>query len=215
MTNTYLENCINVTATANNSELPSFTIGEEIGRGGDFRFNSLGKLTVFNSSIHVGLKTPIRDKEETAQRFLHELALIHLITDQSPGLLAKLPRFMALLLVSGNDEPTGILTEDVSKGGTVSIEKMQTSKATKTQLYNPFKGLGPMESVLVDDSFCESLSFRVGGDEMLLDFTPRPVTSGVVLTPEYKNSVREITRHLDELTVTLSGDSALALSLER
>jgi hypothetical protein len=215
MASTYIDHCKETIETITTQQLHSKVAGAELSRGGDFKFLALGAVVIEESEIFLGLKKPIWDTRETSVRFMKEVAFISLFTLNKPAMLQRVPNFMALLTIEGEDSPTGILTEDLSKDGAVPVISRPVSNFLRDTLYEPFQEQGPMDTILEMEACNNNLSFDVAGNEMLLDFSPLPVKGSVAFSRSgpYREIHREVSRSLSDFTLTIPRQSALAISL--
>lgn len=212
MATTYLENCIDAVAAADVESLAASSFGEVLGKGSGFEFRSLGKLALYNAlKQYIGVKVLTSDKNDATLRLVSELPLISIILDSSPELLSKVPSFMALVSVEGEDSPRCIITEDTSEGGYKRVRGKRASQEVRDLLFRPFQELGSFDEVVNEDECNRSLSFDVGGEEKLLDFTPTPINQSLLYSYSPFKTVRsEMIDAIPDLTITIPRESTFA-----
>lgn len=215
MAKDYFETCKDVVSMVDVEALAALPLGGVVGSGSGFVFRQLGKLTVANSpGQHFGIKIPTRWKSEAEIRFTDELAFIGLTLEASPELAANMPSFMALATVEGDDEPAGILTEDVSMGGTKKVRGMRASEQVRELIYAPFCELGSLDLVVSEEECDGSLAFNVNGEEKLLDFTPKPISQSLLYSSvSYREALYKVMDMMPELTINLRRNSVLGSAL--
>ena len=114
------------------ARLSSLKIGPIIGENasGKTTVKSLGKFysNVLGDDLYVGLKEYGIIPENTRASSLNmrvacELGVIDLVEKDLPDLIKEFPLFHGLLLDT-NKKPIGVITEDYSKAGTISVNNV-------------------------------------------------------------------------------------------
>lgn len=206
--NSYLEKCIEVVAELRQLDLSSMTRGEYIGEGSSFRVYNLGQIGL-DGSTHLGLKLskPPR-KGQSIMRLSQEIASIDKILEKVPNTIDRVPSFMGLIAVGDSDNDVAVVTEEVTKGLTLSIRPIPADWPEELA-----QGLGGEYGDYVDqETIAGSLAFDVDGEEKWLDFTPSPFGVRAITDPIYEDMDKVLERQ-KELTVTIPSDSPLASSL--
>lgn len=213
-TESYINRCVAAAESIDADELGRLSIGSEIGQGTLFRMRHLGELNVSGSEIHSGLKIPKHKGDGASIRLQQEIEAINLLIGRMPEHAPKVPQFMTLLAVEGQDEAIAVLTEDATKGGQLPIFGMGNLMGVSeraVKIAKAFKHVGDTE---VDTSTIDhSLAFRVGDEERFLDFTPPPVRSTrSIFDNPTTDQIYDLLEN-GELTVTISRTSVLSQSL--
>ena len=146
-------------------------------------------------------------------RIAGEMAFLGYVMQRSPQLIPKIPRFMSLVSLEGDESPAAILTEDVSQGGSKQVRSIPASRDTLEGIYRPFQKLGPMAKVVREEECDNTLAFDVAGAEMLLDFTPLPVELFIYNIPAYRTGFGVAYDAIPDLTITIPRDSELGSAL--
>lgn len=212
----YLEHCLEAVASINTEQLGNRTIGEYIGRGGDFAFYPIGELAVLHEVEYVGLKVPHGgDFQESNLRIVQEIAFISWVGEEEPRLLQYTPSFIGRMCVEGSDDAV-IIMEDASRGASHQVQPASASSELRDLFFNSVVRYGSRSQVLDEETLDRRVAFRINGQERVLDLTPEPVPFRVLHGPaktEYREISRRVFEHLEDLTITLPHDSPLAADI--
>lgn len=148
--------------------------GTEIGRGGAFVVRNLGSAILGEASTAIAIKSAYTPRGGAYIRLLTDLSFSALIEMRAPEIANRLPLFTSGLTIGNRFEPVAILTEDVSRGGTVSIKQQPISQTAKVCLTNGLSEFGMPEEIFDEEEMHNTLAFNVGGQEKFLDFDPHP-----------------------------------------
>ncbi len=200
----------------NIDELSQLQPGPEIGRGNQFAMRQLGVLSVFGTNVHSGLKIPNHGFDASTIRLQLELEAIELLLSQMPEHSEKVPQYMTLLAIEGEDNAVAILTEDASQGGSLSVNSASSLIYTSQRALSIKKAFKHVTGTRVEmDDIDHSFAFLVGDDERFLDFTPPPVRKTTSLKDN--DVAHRIYRLVEDkkLSVTVSPESPLGQSFAR
>ena len=206
----YIDNCISTISSLAEMNISGHPIGVEIGSGSMSTMYALGKF----GAIHCGLKLPSANYT-TISRAVIELPAVDMIYRNIPELRSKLPSFVGAVALGNIGNIVGLITEDVSQGGTLVVDSMPASALTQTLLQSEFgdptADLNPFREYILNESF----AFRVAGQERLLDFTPPPVEDvrGTRAREEYRASLRKAREKKKDYTLVIPDKSVLGVQL--
>ena len=210
----YIDHCMAATKSIDPDMVSQLELGAEIGRGTQFSMRHLGKLGISGRPVDSGLKIPNGGRDRASIRLQQELTAIELLLSQMPEHAAKVPQFMTLLSIEGQESPAAILTEDASKGGELPIMGLGSLMGMSERARSIAKAFKGVDGTRVDASVIDhSFAFWVGEEERFLDFTPPPVrrTDNFGDNPA-ADRIYELIEN-DKLMVTINAESPLGQSL--
>lgn len=206
----YLEQCIETIAEVNTSGIAAMRRGKLLGSSDNNGYSvyALGRAEG-NIDLHLAVKAATG--RDFLSRVMEEIAAVDEMIRKAPSLQGKMPFFIGLLAVGDSNNLAGVITEDATRSGELTIEPISASTVAVEELK---AGFGEEAEEAVEDIELEgSVAFSVGGTERWLDFTPSPVYTHASLRDPFGRLKAEVAARRDELTVTVPEDSLLSVSL--
>jgi hypothetical protein len=206
----FLETCKEVVSAIDVDELAAMPLGESVGKDGNtYSFKRLGHLALAHKeAIYMGAKVTSQSSRATEFELCHAIGLIDAASTTTLELLHFVPSFMGLIVVE-DYKAVAALTEDASQGGQKVISPRAVSAEVKELLRQTF-GVGPFNT----EACLNNVSFDVGGQEKLLDFTPGPIRRPVLKRSRpYLDAVDEALDAIADLTINIPAHSTLGQQL--
>lgn len=209
----YIDHCIETIAAIDPEELAQRELGYLIGRsdrlfGKATSVYELGSITTPHGLLDIAYK----EGDHSEYRLQTELRDITFMVTRAPELLAKFPYFMGAIAIEGATWPAGVLTEDASRAGSISVHPQRMSEKTLNAL------MAKCPDVEFDISTLEEHStFDADGQERILDL--KPSVFGLYLfdlveeNGEFTAVDTKAREAEEKVTIKISADSRLAKSI--
>lgn len=187
--------------------VPGIRIGED---GGEYRTRAIGEIEVCDASIFAAVKLP-KGRADPILKTQTELSGIELLLSRIPELTPQVPQFMGLIAVEGG-KPRAILTEDASRGGQEEVQALWSNMELAERVEAAFSRKEDFDYEVDDESIEQILSFMVGGQQRLLDFTPPPVRN-LGTDDVFDQRADEVLLEGRDLVIDLPASSPLAQAI--
>ena len=218
----YIEQSKDVVANLVPAGIQDYSFKSSLGEGNDAAVWSLGEVSQNGQdAAHVvAIKCPRGSLVTPFDiRLVNELTQASILAEHSALIKDALPSFMGLIVVTRELAPSvkALLTEDLSRDGTVNVTHTQLPTELRRNLLGSF-GITRFDTIFDEDALDGSNVFDVDGQHKILDLTPPPIKRSArvlrgPLASMYNRVHAEAEAALDSLTVTIDERTELGMSI--